>query len=180
MTVLANVFGIAAVIVFVLSYQFKAKSSIIICNALSRVLYVTQYFLLGAFEGAWLDITAFVVSLLCLAQAKSKSQKSLPILIVSSNLLVVGVGMLSYKNLFSLLPILGVIFETQALYLKSVKTVLWMSLLGAPFWLVYNFLNDAYGSLIGNVITIISITIALIRQYRKKKASILCETEDMV
>ena len=81
-------FGIAAVIVFVLSYQFKAKRNIIICNALSRVLYVTQYFLLGAFEGAWLDITAFVISLMCLAQAKSKSQKSLPILIVSSNLLV--------------------------------------------------------------------------------------------
>lgn len=85
MVVFANVVGLMAVALFVLSYQFKNRRGIILCNASSRVLYVAQYFLLGA-----------------------------------------------------------------------------------PFWLVYNLLNGAYGSAVGNVITLVSITIALVRNYSAK------------
>ena len=70
MTILATIIGFCAVLMFVLSYQLKSRSGIILFNAGSRILYVTQYILLGAFEGALLDIVAFGVSLLC---AKSNS-----------------------------------------------------------------------------------------------------------
>lgn len=169
MDVLANVLGLTAVALFVLSYQFKKRRGIIICNASSRVLYVAQYFLLGAFEGAWLDITAFFVSLLCMGREKKFFKRFFPLIVIFVNLVIIGVGMLSYKNVFSLLPILGVIFETQALWLKNENKILWLSLLGAPFWLVYNLLNNAYGSAVGNVITLVSITVALVRYYSLKE-----------
>ena len=65
MTLIGNVVGITAVVLFVLSYQLKNRRTIVLCNAASRVLYVAQYLLLGAFEGALLDVVAFFVSLLC-------------------------------------------------------------------------------------------------------------------
>ena len=51
-------------------------------------------------------------------------------------------------------------------------------LLGAPFWLVYNMLSAAYGSALGNVITLVSITVAIIRYdvLKKEKADIATET----
>ena len=168
MVVFANVVGLMAVALFVLSYQFKNRRGIILCNASSRVLYVAQYFLLGAFEGALLDITAFFVSLVCMWRENKLFKKFFPLIVVLVNLVIIGVGLLSYKNVFSLLPILGVIFETQALWLKNEIKILWLSLLGAPFWLVYNLLNGAYGSAVGNVITLVSITIALVRNYSAK------------
>ena len=149
---------------FVLSYQFKKNSNIILCNALSRVLYVSQYFLLGAYEGAWLDITAFLISVFCYLQSRKNARENLVVLIVLSNLMIVAVGLISYRNIFSILPILGVVFETQALYLKSVNKILLMSLFGAPFWLIYNMLNGAYGSMVGNIITLVSIVTALVRR----------------
>ena len=163
MEIIANILGIAAVVFFVLSYQFKKNSNIILCNALSRVLYVSQYFLLGAYEGAWLDITAFLISVFCYLQSRKNARKNLVVLIVLSNLMIVAVGLISYRNIFSILPILGVVFETQALYLKSVNKILLMSLFGAPFWLIYNFASEAYGSCIGDVLSMVSIGIAMIR-----------------
>ena len=163
MEIIANILGIAAVVFFVLSYQFKKNSNIILCNALSRVLYVSQYFLLGAYEGAWLDITAFLISVFCYLQSRKNARKNLVVLIVLSNLMIVAVGLISYRNIFSILPILGVVFETQSLYLKSVNKILLMSLFGAPFWLIYNMLNGAYGSMVGNIITLVSIVTAIVR-----------------
>ena len=62
--IVANVIGVAAVALFILSYQMKTRRTIVICNAVSRALYVVQYLLLFAFEGAVLDVLGIVASVL--------------------------------------------------------------------------------------------------------------------
>ena len=167
----ATALGLCAVALFVFSYQLKTRRSIILVNALSRVLYVAQYILLGAFDGALLDVTAFFVSLLCGQTERGFVKKHYVLAIVLANLAIVGVGMLSYQNFFSLLPILGVIFETLALWLKKESHIRVASLLGAPFWLIYNWHSTAYGSMIGNIITLVSLSVAILRYdiFKKNK-----------
>ena len=46
MEILANILGLIAMAMFVLSYQCKTRRSILFFNAGSRVLYVLQYILL--------------------------------------------------------------------------------------------------------------------------------------
>ena len=169
MTVLATIVGFCAVLMFVLSYQLKSRSGIILFNAGSRILYVTQYILLGAFEGALLDIVAFGVSLLCAKSNSGFIKKHYTLTIVLANLAIIGLGLTVYKNIFSLLPILGVIFETLAFWLKNERHIRIASLLGAPFWLAYNLLCLAYASALGNVFTLVSITLAIIRYDILKK-----------
>ena len=169
MELIANILGILAVVLFVFSYQLKSRTNIIIVNAASRVLYVIQYILLGAFEGALLDVVAFVVSVIYSCRKKGIVKEHPQVVFVLSNLFIVGMGMLTYNNFISLLPILGVIFETLGLWLTRERHIRIVSLLGAPFWLVYNFISGAYGSSIGNVITIVSIAVAIIRYDILKK-----------
>ena len=164
MNLFATILGLLAVALFVFSYQLKSRRNIILCNAASRVLYVSQYVLLGAVEGALLDIIAFLVSLLCCGREKKFIKKHFLLTVILANAAIIGIGMLSYRNIFSLLPIFGVVFETLALWLKKERNILVVSLLGAPFWLAYNLLNAAYGSAVGNVITLVSISVALLRQ----------------
>lgn len=163
MKYIANIIGICAVIMFVLSYQLKSRRGIIFFNAGSRVLYVVQYLLLGAFEGAALDIVALLVSIMAQRRGKGFIKKHLKISIIGANLFIIGVGLLLYQNVFSLLPILGVIFETGALWMTNEKHIRFMSFFGAPCWLVYNIVTFAYGSAIGNIITMVSIIIAILR-----------------
>ena len=163
MKILANVIGILAVIMFVISYQLKSRRSIIFFNAGSRILYIAQYLLLGAFEGALLDTVAFLISLVYRAKDTRLIKNHLTITLIVSNLFIVGLGMTTYQNVYSLLPIIGVIFETLGLWLTKEKHIRLVSLLGAPPWLVYNFISGAYGSVIGNVITLVSIAVAIVR-----------------
>ena len=55
---------IAAVVLFLLNYQQKKRGRIIAFNVPSRTLYVLQYLLLGASEGAALDIMGMLSSML--------------------------------------------------------------------------------------------------------------------
>ena len=64
MKLIAQIFGIVAVLLFALSYQPKKRTSIIILNATSRVLYVLQYIMLGAFAGAVLDVMGLIASVI--------------------------------------------------------------------------------------------------------------------
>ncbi len=171
MKIIANIVGLLAVVLFVCSYQLKTRRSILLCNIVSRALYVAQYVLLGAFEGAVLDCAALLVSIVCKNRDKGFIKKHLPLAVILSNLALVGTGLAMYRNIFSLLPLLGVLFETLALWPKREKSILRLSLLGAPFWLAYNLLCSAYASAIGNVITLASITLALLRQRKSEKAA---------
>ena len=177
MNILATILGLLAVALFVFSYQLKNRRSIIVANAASRVLYVAQYLVLGAFEGAFLDTAAFFVSLLCKGRDAGFIKKHFVSAVILSNVFLIGIGMLTYQNLFSLLPIFGVIFETLALWLKKEKNIRIVSLLGAPFWLLYNLKSEAYGSVVGNVITLVSISVAILRYDVLKKETRPNESE---
>ncbi len=163
LTIIANIIGIAAVAMFVLSYQLKTRRWIIFFNAASRVLYVLQYLLLGAFEGAVLDVVALLVSVLAQKKDTGWLKNHPKATIIGANLFVVVMGLLFYKNIFSLLPIAGVLFETGAFWLNKEKQIRIISFFGAPCWLVYNLVFSAYGSAIGNVMTMVSIGIAIVR-----------------
>ena len=166
--IIANIVGVLAVILFVLSYQLKTRKGIVLCNAVSRALYVLQYLLLRAFEGAVLDVLGIVASIFAQNKDKSFIKKYLKIVIISINLLIIAMGILLYENIFSLLPMFGVLLHTGAFWLTNEKHIRRISFLGSPFWLVYNIISGAYGSAAGDMMTMISIALAIYRYDFKK------------
>lgn len=168
----AQIVGLLAVLLFLLSYQQKERKNIITMNAISRVLYIIQYIMLGAFEGAVLDVMGTIASALAQKKDSPIIKKHLRLVIVAVNLLMIGVGLCLYENVFSLLPIFGVLFHTGAFWISDEKTVRRLSLIGSPFWLAYNLISKAYGSSVGDVLSMASIIIAMFRyDFRKKETS---------
>ena len=102
MKYIANAVGVVAVALFVLSYQQKTRKGIVLCNVISRALYVAQYLLLFAFEGAVLDIIGIIASVLAQKKETPFIKKHLKIIIVCVNLTIAVAGILLYKNAFSL------------------------------------------------------------------------------
>ena len=70
--IIAQVIGLLAVAAFLLSYQQKKRSGIILLNVCSRFLYILQYLMLGAFSGALLDILAAGASVIAERKQKRK------------------------------------------------------------------------------------------------------------
>ena len=166
---MAHILGVLAVVTFLLSFQFKTRRNIIIVNLTSRLLYILQYIFLGAFEGAVLDFMGLLFSLFAGFKEKEFVTNHFKSIMVAINLLLLGTGFALYENIFSLFAILGIIFEIMALWLTKEKNIRILSLFAAPFWLVYNLANSAYGSVVGNIFVIISIGIAMARLDFNKK-----------
>lgn len=162
--------GVVAIILFFSCYQLKNRKSIILCNVASRLLYIVQYILLGAFSGAVLDVLGSLSSLLAARSDKGFIKRHRMAICLSVNVLIVGVGLalaIKSRNPVDILPIVGVLFHTVAFWAKSERVIRRVSLIGSPFWLAYNFISKAYSSAFGDLITIGSLIIAMIR-YRKR------------
>ena len=161
--IIATIIGVLATIIFVSSYQLKKRNHIIICNTSSRILYVIQYLLLGAFSGAVLDVVGVFAAMI--AQKKNSpfiKKFFIPVVIVV-NSIIIGAGLILYKTPIDILPIVGVIFQIGAFWMTKEKHIRIISLLSCPFWFSYNFISGAYGSCLGDVTSFISITVAIFR-----------------
>ena len=171
MILLAQIIGVFAVITFLLSYQQKKRKNIIVWNATSRILYILQYLMLGAFEGVVLDILGTVSSVAAQKKDSKIIKKNLIFFIIGINLLILTAGLFLYENIFSLFPIVGVILHTSAFWITEEKIIRRVSFIGSPFWLVYNLASLAYGSAIGDILSMISIGTAIYRYDIRGKAN---------
>ena len=170
MELAAQIVGIIAVLLFAISYQPKKRAAIITLNATSRVLYVIQYIMLGAFAGAILDVVGLVASVIASQKSKLKNKSTIVLILVLTFIAFVGtlVAILNH-SLIDLLPVFGVCLQITALWANNANTIRKISLISAPCWLSYNLISKAYGSVIGDIVGILSICIALIRNKRENK-----------
>lgn len=168
MQTVALIVGLCAVFFGLLSYQFRRRGGIIACSVVSRVLYVAQYVLLGAFEGAVMDLSAIPASMLAARKHTPFVQKHRTFWWLAGNVAVVLIGWIFWENMVSLFAIVGVLFEINALWMTKEKYIRLISLCSLPFWMAYNVLCGAWGSVVGNVLMVISIFTALYRHDRTK------------
>lgn len=173
MLIISQIIGFAAVGLYLLSYQLKKRRSIVWTTCISNALYVLQYILLGAFSGAIMDFMSTVSSFLAAKKNDEPFRKYARWLALSNMIIIAVVGLISafvQREWLELLPIAGAIFQTGGLWFDNEQTIRKFGLCGAPFWLVYNFLSQAYGAATGSVIAIVSISVAMIRYRKKDKA----------
>ena len=164
-----QIIGLLAVATFLLSYQQKKRRNIILFNVASRCLYILQYLLLGAFSGAVLDILGALSSVIAEKKDRSFIKKHTKAVLISIDAVIVAAGLaicIINKSLLDLLPIAGVLLHTSAFWISDEKIIRRVSLLGSPFWFAYNFASKAYGSAVGDILTMVSIVIAMIK-FRK-------------
>lgn len=162
----AFVTGLCAVCFCLLCYQFKNRKAIIACNVVSRFLYVLQYVLLLAFEGAAMDLSAIPASMLAARKHTPFVAKYKVLFWAAGNAVVLVIGLIFWENIISLLPIVGVLFEINALWMTKEKHIRLVTLACIPFWMSYNFLCGAYGSVLGNVLMVGSLLTAMYRHDR--------------
>ena len=169
MKIPAIIVGFIAMAVLVLSYQQKTRKWILICNIAARSLFILQYILLFAFEGMALDLVGIVGSVLAQQKEKLLIKKYQTPIVIGINVLIIVVGLAMYRNFFSLLPLVAVLLQIDALWCSKEKHVRLLSLLAVPWWLVYNIYCSAYGSVAGDLMSLVSLLIAMFRYDLKKQ-----------
>ena len=165
---IAQVVGVFAITVFLLSYQQKERKKIILWNAVSRVLYILQYCLLLSFDGAILDVLGILSSVLAGRRDTGFVGRHRLLLFLLTDAAMVGATLLLWQDIFSLLALVGVLFQTSAFWIRDEKIIRRLSLAGCPAWFAFNFTQKAYPSAVGDAMSALSILIAMWRYDRKK------------
>lgn len=167
--VISEIAGLAAMILALLSFQQKKRRDIMLFQMSASLLFSTQLFLVGAVTGGCIDLISFVRTLIFSNNEKKWAKSKLWLFLFLGAITVTGA--LTWKDGWSVLPILGAWFSTLALWMKKEKQIRFISLFVGPCWLIYDLVSGAYTGALNEVAAMTSIIIGIIRLDRKKTES---------
>ena len=161
METIAHIIGIIALGLAVISYQQKTHRSILAFRLSANALFCVHFIMLGAVTGGILNAVAATRAIVFVNKGKkwADNRAWLWIFCVVS----VIVGILTWKNYYSILPMLGMLCTTVALWIKTPKYVRLVAFPSSPMWLVYNAVSNSFAGAITELISMCSIIVAIIR-----------------
>ncbi len=167
-SVLIQSVGWLALICSAISFQQKKRLGILLWQATATLISSIYLFLLGAYEGACLDLLSFAGKMV-FSKGGTVFGISLSVwrIVFLGAMLVAGI--LTWADIFSLLAILASCLSLLALSMKSPTKIRLISLFVGPCWIVYNWVYHAYPSILMECIALTSIMIAIVRYDIKKK-----------
>ena len=165
--VISQIAGFIAFILSLIAYHRKKKRKIFQTMMVANVLDIIHYILLGAYSGCITKVIALVRNEIIIVKEKNKKFNNIIVLIALFIIYLVS-GILTYKNIYSILPILAAMIYLYFVWngneLKVKKCAFYCYFL----WLVYNICVFSIAGITSNIVSIISTFIAV---YNEKKAN---------
>ena len=161
--VISQVAGFIAFILSLIAYHRKKKSEIFQTMMVANVLDIIHYILLGAYSGCITKVIALVRNEIIIVKEKNKVLIAMFIIYLVS-------GILTYKNIYSILPIIAAIIYLYFVWngneLKVKKCAFYCYFL----WLVYNICVFSIAGITSNIVSIISTFIAVYNEKMVNKS----------
>ena len=175
----AQAIGIIAMCANIISYQFKDKKHVILCQLIGASLFTVNMFMLDAIIGALLNVVAIIRALVYMNRARLKIGSPVlcsifVILYVLSYVLsftVFGKEPSALNLVIEMLPVIGMTAFTVGMDGKDAKDIRIYAFINSPCWLIYNCVNFALGGILCEVFSLISNISAFIRYDLKKTNS---------
>lgn len=158
--------GIIALIVVVLSFQFKDQKKLLILNATACTIWAIHFILRGAYSGVMLNLIA-VLRGFGFAFIKNKKWRIAFLSFLVA--LLIGAGFITviyFDEIWylALITTIGSTLGTILFSLDSPKLLRWGQLLCiSPAWLFYNIWYLSIGGIIGESSNMISVLVSFIR-----------------
>ena len=176
--IIAQIIGIFAAAMNILSYQCKAKNKIIFMQLFGSLLFTANYLMLGAVVGGLMNGLAVLRAIAFLYKDKwHLNEKALVgsfiAAFVASYVLaftVFGVEPILKNFIIELLPVIGMCSVTVSFNMKNATAVRIIGItLSSPGWLVYNVCSGSIGAILCEVFSLASLAIGIIRHDIKRK-----------
>jgi len=163
--ILAQIFGICGIVVFVLMYHFKTMKNVLIMKMIMDILWALHYLLIGA-------TSAFAINMICFVREniymrnnrKFFGAKAWLWIFIAFNLVSAAV---TWKGYYSLLPAVASSLATYSFWQKNVKVARIIGVSNNVMMFTYDIFVNSVMGLIGETFAFVSVIIAL---YRNRKA----------
>ena len=162
--IIAQVIGILALIILMLSFQKNEKKLLLKYQTISSFLYALQYTFLGAYTGSLMNLTCMARNFIF-----NKYNNKVPIYwLIIIVLLMITFSLITYVGIISLLPMFAVVLYSIAVWHGNLKLIRYTEVFSCCLFIVYNIKVLAITGLIATIIELIAALIAIYRFDIKK------------
>lgn len=166
--IIAQIFGLTGLLFTIVANYQNKKNRVLIFQIVANLLCFIQYLLLNALAAASTYLVAVIrCSVFYTFDKKGKKRSSL--VFVFFSILIIILGILSYKDLFSLIPIITAIFYTYGVWQDDLKNFRIIAFIVPVVWIVYNLHVGAYVGIILTTIEALATLVAIIKLDIKKQ-----------
>lgn len=175
--ILSQIFVIIAVLLQGVSYLNKDKKKIMFLCTFYAIFYGLQYLLLGAMTGLAMNMVNIIRNIWFYYNAKGK-RKNKPYMLLIILMLVATTGMLTYANIYSLIPIAAASIITYSLWQSKTGVFRLLSLPISILWITYDiYCHSIFGVIAETVL--LGFELLGIYKYDVKKKKRLMEENSL-
>lgn len=169
MMLVGKIVGYIAIVASVLIYQQKTRKNLLISKAVTDVLWIIHYFLMGGYTGAAVTCVALVREVVFFrSDWRNKNSK----LILAVFLCISAVcTALTWDGVFSIFAMLCSMLSIVSFWIGEPKVSRIMAFPISGCMLIYGVANGSVAVLINEVLVMISSVIGILQHDRKKKAA---------
>lgn len=163
MYLVAQIIGMIAFLVSIMSYHRKNKQGILSSVVLSNILNLIHYLLLQAYSGCITKVLAIFRDSFILIKDKNQKLTKIWFLLIFILLYLIAL-IFTYDGIFSIFPLIAAIiymiveWNGNELAIKKIAFICYF------LWLGYNIFVFSIVGVVSNVVAIISTLIALINE----------------
>ena len=178
MEITAQIIGIVAMAMIILSFQMKSKTMLITMQLFGSLFFSINYLMLGALMGGIMNILAVLRALIYINLDKWKLNRNIVAAIfiaafITSYILgftVFGTEPKPQNFIIEALPMIALCAVTIGFGMSSAAKVRLVGItIKSPGWLIYNIYAGSIGAILCEVFSIVSLLIGIIRHDIKKK-----------
>lgn len=160
--------GIIAVILAIIAYQCKGRTKLLIVQSVCSAFWVLYFLMLGAFIGMAMNFFNVIRNLVFSQKDKHKWANNRAWLYVFLAIILT-FCVLTFNNWYDIISIVGTVILTVGNFCSSKKTILILSLIGSPLWVVYGLFAGSYVGVASDTLNIFAILFALIKFKKQEK-----------
>lgn len=168
MNILAQIFGIGAMVSLFLIYQQKSRNKLIFAKLSADIFWVAHYFCLGGYAGMIPNFVGIFRETVFINRERKKWANLIiwPILFILINW---ALGFRTFNAWYNLLPITASTFVTISLWINNPKITKIISIPISTAFLIYDIFINSYIGIINEAISICSIVIYFLKQKGENK-----------
>lgn len=161
---LAQLFGIVGLIILILSFQKNSKEKLLKYQVFSSLFFSIQYFCLNAISGCLMNVMSLVRNIIF---KRFKDRVPIIYLIIVLVVMII-LSIFSYNGVISLLPTIGVILYSIAIWQDNLTITRIAEIIGCILFIIYNIKVVAISGLITTIIEMLSAIVGIYRFDIKK------------
>lgn len=166
--ILVQFIGAIGYTLLALSYFKKEKKQILFTQIFAYIMFTIHYYLLSGFTGAICNFVGLLslITIYLFDKYKLKNKKIMAMVLI---ILIIVINISTFQNMYSIFPMIASVIVIISFITDNEEAIREIGVMSAVCWLIYAIVYKSYTGIVFEVITLIGVCAAVIKNSKNKK-----------